>query len=407
MKTRNLTDTAMRPKMTALLLSASFAWLPLVAFAESAEPFVQQEATTASVTVAYVMRADMIGQVSVSGTLVPREEILVYPQVSGSTIDNLMVDVGDVVAAGDVLATLNASTLIAQVAQSQAEFARAEAAVSQASSQISSAEATATQAQAALERAEALRRNGAGTQATLDQAIAAQQTAMSGVASAQDGLLVAQAQRQQAQASLDISTLNLDRATLRAPAAGIISARNGQVGAIAASGGEPIFRLIRDGVIEVEAEVIETALGDIAVGDVAHLNIASIGETTGIVRRISPTVDPRNRLGTIRVEMDGVEGLRSGLFASGQIITEERNSLAIPTTAVLTDADGTYVLAVVDNRLEKRSVAAGLIWNGQREIFDGLAQDDVVVARAGAFFGDGDEINPIFPGTITAEGATE
>ena len=404
MKTAFLQTTARRGGIAALLLAASLLALTGPGQAQPSPAAERPTEAIASVTVAYVTRADMVGQVSVSGTLVPREEILVYPQVNGSTLETLLVDIGDTVAAGDILATLDDSTLTAQLAQSQAEHARALASVSQARSQITSAEANATQAASTLQRVEALRENGTSTQAAVDQAVAAEQTARAGAAQAQDGLLVAQAQVQQAQAQLDIATLNLNRATLRAPADGLISARNGQVGAIATSGGEPIFRIIRDGLIEVEAEVIETALGDITLGDAAQLTIASIGDATGIVRRIAPTVDPRNRLGTIRIEMPGVTGLRSGLFASGRIVVEERNSLVVPPTAVLTDGQGTFVLAVIEGHLHRRAVQVGLIWEGQREVLSGLAEGDVVVARAGVFFGHGDTITPIFPAT---QGATE
>ncbi|MEM5467177.1 efflux RND transporter periplasmic adaptor subunit [Celeribacter marinus] len=392
------------PSLFLCLASASLSHVPIVAVAQSTQAVIEAAAPLASVTVATVKPADMVGQVAISGSLVPQEEILIYPQVIGSTIDTLSVDVGDTVVAGQVLASLNDRTLTAQLAQARAEFARAQATVSQANSQIVSAKAVETQAATNLERANALRRNGTGTQAALDQATATQSTAAAAVASAQDGFAVAQAQQQQAHASQQIAELNLDRATLRAPADGLISARNGQVGAIAASGGDPIFRMIRDGRVEVEAEVIETALGSIEVGDAATLTIAGNGTVAGVVRRISPTVDARTRLGTIRIEILGEGQLRTGVFASGAIITEERRALAVPTTAVLTDASGTYVFVVNDGVLEKRAVGAGLIWNGLREIASGLTEDDVIVARAGAFFTAGDTINPIFS---TVEGATQ
>ncbi len=403
-------SSAPRPKMSLLvpLLAACFACLtPLSALAESAAQVEAPKAAAASVTVAYVKQSRMVGQVAISGTLVAKEEILVFPQVSGSTIDTLQVDIAESVTTGQILATLNDRTLTAQLAQARAEFARAKASVNQARSQIASAKASQTQAKAVLERAAALRRNGAGTQASLDQAIANEQTAAAALASANDGLLVAEAQRQQAQASLDIASLNLERATLRAPADGLISARSGQVGAIATSSGEPIFRMIRGGKIEVEAEVIETALGTISVGDPASLRIAGNSNVTGTVRRISPTVDPRSRLGTIRIAIADNAKLRTGVFASGEITTVERSSLAVPTTAVLTERSGSFVLVVSGNRLEKRGVTVGLIWNGKREILGGLAADEVVVARAGAFFGDGDTIRPIFPDIKAGAGASE
>ena len=374
-----------------------FAALPLASLASEVTA-TSKEPTIASVTVATTSQTDLVGQVAVSGTLVPQEEILVYPQVNGSTIESLLVDIGDTVRAGETLATLNNSTLTAQLAQSEAELARASASISQARSQILSSQASATQAKTVLDRARTLRQNGSGTQAALDQAIAAEQTASAGVTSAKDGLLVAEAQLGQAQAQLDIAKLNLDRATLRAPAAGLISDRNGQIGAIASSGGEPIFRIIRDGALEVEAEVIETALGSISLGDTARLNIAGAGDALGKVRRISPTVDPRNRLGKIRISLSAVTGLRSGLFASGQVVVDEHSGLAVPTTAVLTDINGTYVLVVgKDALLEERRISTGLIWNGQREVTQGLSLNETVVARAGAFFAEGDKINPVFP----------
>jgi len=358
----------------------------------------QEQSTLPSVTVTEVVAAEMIDRVPVSGTLVPRDEVLVYPQVTGSTIDTLLVDVGDMVAAGDILARLNDQTLAAQAAQAVAEYARAKAAIGQAQSQITSAMATATRTTAALDRAQRLLSAGTTTQVSLDQALADSQLADAAVASSRDGLAVAQAQLQQVQAQLDIANLNLARATLHAPVSGLISARNGQIGAIAASGGEPIFRIITGGVIEVEAEVIETALGQITLGATAELSIAGLGTVRGTVRRLTPTVDPVTRLGKIRITTDTGDGLRAGVFVSGWIIVQQGISPAVPTTAVLTDAGGTHVLVVKDGVLEKRPVLAGLIWNDLREILEGAVVGETVVAKAGSFFGDGDRVNPIAAG---------
>lgn len=348
----------------------------------------------ATITVAEVSTREVVGRVPVSGTLLPRDEVLIYPQVSGFTIEALNVDIGARVARGDVLATLNNRNLTAQHVQAQAEYARVEAAISQSRSQISSAAAGAEQANSALNRTQALFKAGSATQSTLDQAIATARTSDAGLASAKDGLLVTEAQLQQAQAQLDIAALNLDHAKLRSPVDGLVSVRNGQIGAIASSSGDPIFRIITGGVLEIEAEVVENALGEISLDHTAKLSIASVGAATGTVRQISPTVDPLTRLGKIRIQTDA-KGLREGLFASGWIITATRNSPTVPAAAVLTDTQGTYVLVSNDGLLEKRSVTAGLIWDGAREILSGLAIGELVIAKAGAFFGDGDRINPV------------
>lgn len=394
-------------KSRLLLLLAGLAFAPFSAWADEASATQQPETLVPSVTVARVVQAEMIGRVPVSGTLVPRDEVLIYPQVNGSTIDSLSVDVGDKVRAGDMLATLDAKTLTAQLASAEAERSRSQASVDQMESQIISAVAVATRASAALNRAQRLKDAGSATQAFLDQAIADSQTADAAVASARDGLAVAEAQLQEAQAQLEIARLNVSRTTLLAPVDGLISARNGQVGAIAASGGEPIFRIIEDGIIEIEAEVIETALGQVTMGDLVELSIAGVGPMQGTVRRIAPTVDPVNRLGTIRVEPAEQTNLRSGIFASGWVITETHTASAVPTSAVLIDASGAFVLIVKDDILEKRSVTPGLIWNGMREILSGVTAGETVVAKAGSFFGDGDRITAIISDEAPQKAATK
>lgn len=379
----------MKLPLRILMIATALGWV--------ATSYAQEAVKPPSVTVTTVDMAEMIGQVPISGTVVAREEILIYPQVNGFVIDALHVDIGDLVEKGDILAELDKGTLLAELAQSRAELARATASVSQAESQIKSAQASLTQAQSVLDRAQSLRTSGTGTQANLDQAIAAQQTSVAGLASAIDGLAVAKAQRQQAKAQLDIAQLNLDHSTILAPADGLIAVRNGRLGAIAASGGDPIFRLIVDGSVEVEAEVVETAMSGLAQDNEVLLEVAGIGSMQGVVRLVSPIVDPLTRLGMVRISTPQDTALRSGLFASGWIVTERRQAMTVPATAVLTNASGPYVLRVVNNVVESRPVTVGLIWQDKREVIAGLEEGDTVVAKAAAFFADGDLITPVSP----------
>ncbi|MBQ0804979.1 efflux RND transporter periplasmic adaptor subunit [Sulfitobacter sp.] len=373
--------------------------------AVTAQTVLAQEADlkrVPSVTVATATVTEVVNRIPISGTLEPYREVLVYPQVTGYPIEELMVDIGAKVAKGDTLAQLNTDTLKAQLSQANAEFVRAQAGVRQAQSQITSTKASAAQARSVLERTQQLDRSGNVTQAALDQAVANSQTADAAAASAEDGLEVAKAQVLQAQAQLDIAQLNLDHATIKAPTAGIVSARNAQVGAIATSGADPLFRMIQDGVIEVKADVVETALAQIGIGDPAQVDIPGAGTVQGAVRLVAPTVDATNRLGDVRVSLEGSNALRTGIFAGGWIITDRHEGLTVPTTAILTDAKGDYLLEVQDNTLIRRAITAGLIWNDVREVISGLDDGAVVVARASAFFSDGDKVNPI-PQKVVSE----
>lgn len=139
--------------------------------------------------------------------------------------------------------------------------------------------------------------------------------------------------------------------------------------------------------------MIETALGLVSEGDPARMAVAGVGDVDGSVRRVSPTVNAANRLGTIRIAV-AAEGLRPGLFASGWITVTEREAPTVPTAAVLTDIKGDHVLRLDRDVLRRMPVRAGLVWGGRREVLGGLAAGDVADARAGAFSADGDRIEP-------------
>ena len=377
----------MMQAFTKPVLFLALVFMPLAAAA--------QDERRPTVTVAEAVMSEVVEQVAVSGTLVAREEVLVNTQVNGYVIETINVDVGDAVEAGDVLAKLNDETLQAQFAQAEAEVNRADAAIRQAQSQIDSAEAAYKQANASLERNQRLNASGNLSQASLDQSIAAAAEASAAQASAWDGLTVASAQRQLAASQRSQAVLNLTRAEIKAAAAGVISARNAQIGAIASSGGEPMFRIIRDGEIEVEAEVIETALGTLSVNDQANFSVAGLGRIDGTVRLIPRTVDPVIRIGLVRVALADNPGLRIGLFASGWITSDRHEGLTVPTSAVLSNRDGSFVQVVTDGVVQRREVTAGLIWKDRREIMSGLEPGETVIARAGAFFRDGDHVTAI------------
>lgn len=394
-----------------LAVVAPFVLAPLMlvpagpARAADPEPAAAVAAIVPTVTVTRATVSPVQQRVPVSGTLVARAEVQVYPQVSGYEINELLVEVGDRVTAGQPLARLSDTTLRAQLAQAEAELARASAAIAQAESQIASADAAAAQAQSALDRTQRLNRSGNTTQAVLDEAIAANASATAAAASARGGLEVAQAGLAQAEAARGIAQLNLDRATITSPADGIITERNATRGALSGGSAEPMFRLIADGEVEMQGEILETALGGLEVGDPALLTVAGVGEVRGQVRLIPASVDPVTRLGIVRVALDPDDRLRPGLFSTGWIVLDERDAVTVPSTAVLTDGDGERVQVVRDGRVEARPVRAGVLWDGRREIVEGLDEGEPVLLRAGAFFRDGDPVNAVAEGPAPSDAA--
>ncbi|WP_295048348.1 efflux RND transporter periplasmic adaptor subunit [uncultured Paracoccus sp.] len=351
-------------------------------------------------TVAAAAMAEVQARVPVSGSIVARQLVQVFPQVSGYEITEILAEAGDSVTQGQVLARLSAETLSAQLEQAEAEFLRAEAGVGQAQSGIDSAAALLTQTQTVLQRLQRLRQAGTASQSVLDDAVAAEANARAQAASAADGLAVARAALAQAQASRRIARLNLEHAQITAPVAGVVVTRTAELGALAWGGADPLFTLLADGAVELSAEVIETALPQLAAGDPAEVTVAGVGAVAGRVRLVPASVDPATRLGIMRVALDAASGIRTGQFASGWIVTDLRQALTVPAGAVLADADGERVQVVAGGIVETRPVRAGLLWDGRREIVDGLQPGEQVIMRAGAFFRSGDQVRP-----VAAEGA--
>ena len=397
---------AFRP-LAAALAGLFFLTAPMVQAAD--DPAAEDRAAVAaipSVTVASAAMAEVQAHVPMTGTLVARQQVQVYPQVAGFEITELLVEAGDAVAEGQVLARLSDATLKAQLAQAEAEWQRATAGVRQAQSQITSAEAARTQAVTALDRAQRLKSTGNASQATVDQAVAAEAGAQAQAASAADGLAVAEAARAQADASRSIAALNVARTEIKAPVGGIVVTRNAQLGAIAAAGGEPLFVIVAGGEIELEAEVVETALQSLRPDLPAEIRVAGLGTVQGRVRLVPASVDPVTRLGVVRVALEDDDRLRTGLFASGFIVTERREAITVPASAVLTDAGGERVQVVRDGQVETRQVRAGLLWQQMREITEGIEVGEQVIARSGGFFRDGDRVNAVTPAATAPDAAT-
>jgi HlyD family secretion protein len=362
-----------------------------------------QASAGAAVTVARVHQETFVETVMVTGTLVPRDEILVSPEIEGLRVLELKVDEGDSVKQGQVLATLVPTTLQAQVAQSDASLARADAAIARAQSAISEFEAKVKEADAALERARPLTKSGYLSESTFDTREAMAKTMGAQLVAARDGLKVAQAEKQQVVAQRKELDWRLGNTDVKSPSDGVVSRRTARVGGLAMAMGEPMFRIIARGEVELDAEVPEEPLAKVRIGQKADIEVAGVGPVPGSVRIVSPEVDKATRLGRVRIFLGADPRIRIGAFGRGDIKTAQGKGLAVPMSAVLYDEKGASVQIVRDGKVVTSSVKTGLIAGGKVEIREGVALDDLVVARAGTFLRDGDAVRPIDPNATLSE----
>ncbi len=331
-----------------------------------------------------------------SGLIAAVEEVQVAPLIEGQPLESLRVDVGDMVTEGQVLAVLSRTTLELQKSEAEASLAAARATIAQAEAQLVEAQSAAAEADRVAERTAKLRESGTVPQATLDTVSANQTAAHARVTVARQGLESARAQLALTEARLKNVELMLSRTEVKAPVAGKVIARNARIGAIATAAGQPMFVIARDAALELRADVAEADLMRLAPGQKARLRaIGMTGTLEGTVRLVEPTIDPVTRLGRARIQVDQAGDLRSGMFVEAEILAAERETLAVPVTAIGSGPEGSSVMRVKDGVVERVPVTTGIRDGGMVEVIGSLAAGDQVVLKAGAFVRAGDRINPV------------
>jgi HlyD family secretion protein len=183
--------------------------------------------------------------------------------------------------------------------------------------------------------------------------------------------------------------------TIQAPVAGLILNSTATIGAFASPRGEALFSIIARGEFDLVGMVTTQDLPKLAVNQPARVKIVGAGEVDGKVRRVSATVDPNSQLGQVYVAVTTNRRLFVNSSGRAMIKTGQSCGVSVPLTAVLYGPAGTVVQVVRRDRIETKRVEVGLMSGGQVEIREGLAEGDIVVARAGSLLREGDPVRPV------------
>lgn len=328
-----------------------------------------------TVTVVAPVLQDLPRTINASGTISAWEEVPVGAETGGLTATSVLVDEGSYVRQGQPLVQMNDALLRAQVRQQQAA--------------VQTAEANAARDDAALARAQELKERGFLSQASLDTALANQRASQANVAAAR--------------AALAETQTRLSQATLRAPVSGLVISRSVTRGQIVAAGTE-LFRIVRDGRLELDARVPETELNLVRAGQSATISSDEVGQTTGRVRIVTPEVDPETRLGVARIALNGAGGFRPGMFARARIEAGSRPALTVPTAAVLYRENRAGVFVLGEGNQVRFQPVTVLSRTDQRSALEGLTAGARVVVEGAGFLADGDRVRVVAP-TAPAQAA--
>lgn len=314
---------------------------------------VSEEDQARAVRVIRVETRAVVGGLTASGDLLPREEAAVLPEVTGYRVSRVLADVGDYVRAGQVLVQLDPSLLEAQIAAQQAQAAQAE-----------------------------------------DQAKRVADLDGQGVLS-QEQIAQRRFQAQAARANLRNLQTQRRKLAVTAPVSGLILEKTVRPGDLSAGGATPWFRMARDGQVELSAELGEAELARVRVGQTATVTLPSGAVAQGRVRLISPQIDPQTKLGSVRILLPVRGDIRAGGFARAVFADAAGQALAVPETAIRYDADGASVMTVgAKNRVKRVAVQTGPRGGGYVQLVRGPPEGTLVVQNAAAFLLDNDRVKP-------------
>jgi HlyD family secretion protein len=327
-----------------------------------AAPAVVKAALT--VTAVQPSNGSLALKLAANGNVVAWQEASIGAETSGLRLTQVLVNVGDTVKKGQLLATFAGDAVQADVAQAKAA--------------LMEAQANAMDATANAERARTLQNTGALSTQQINQYLTAEKTAAARV--------------QAAQATLSAQGVRTQNTQVRAPDNGVISARGATVGAVV-GGGTELFRMIRGGRLEWRAEVTSNEIASIKPGAKAMVTAASGAQVEGTVRTVAPTIDAATRNALVYVDLPANAGVKAGMFAKGEFALGAANALTLPQQALVLRDGFTYAMRVeANNKVSQVKLETGRSVGDAVEIKQGAKPSDRFVASGASFLADGDTV---------------
>lgn len=354
--------------VVAILVVIGAAYYFMGGSAETAPAGADKDAQAQTVTVVAPGRDTVVRAINATGTLAARRDIPVGVVGEGGRVLNVYVDAGDWVRQGQVMVSVDRS-----VQTQQAAALEAQTGVARADLQL---------AQNELDRAMQLVERGFISKADVDRKTATRDAARArvNVANAQLGETRAR------NARLDV----------RAPVSGYVLERAVETGQTVSAGSGMLFRIAKDGELELQAQLSEDDLAQVSVGVPASVTpVGTERVFNGSIWQISPIINAQNRQGIARISLPFDKALRPGGFASVEIKAGAMTAPVLPESAVQTGREGSFVYIVgKDNKVKQRPVKVGSVTANGLIIQEGLDGTERVVLYAGGFLNPDETIKP-------------
>ncbi len=355
---------------TSLLLLASCG-------SEPARRAAQSQAAPVAVRVADVTTVDWHASYEATGTVRARTTATISSKVMGY-VQQVSAQVGDHVAAGQTLVTLDARDLEAALRQAEAGRASVESAIPELENAVASAKANLDLAQATFKRMEELTAKKSVSNQEFDEASARLKSAQANYDMTRSRRTQVNSKMAQAEQEVRTAAIMRDYAKLAAPFVGVVTARSVEPGNLAAPGA-PLLSIEQDGLYRLEASVDESKLPSVRVGQAVDAVIED-RRVSARVSEIVPSVDSASRTYTVKLDLPAMPHLRSGMFGRAFFPLGAQKVAVVPLTALVNNGQLEWVFVVEGGVAHTRMVTTGRRGGDIVEILSGLTVGEKVAA---------------------------
>lgn len=389
------------PGLFATLLALGY--LPRVARERALSGSLSKEKSSVpEVNVAVATQSPSSDDLVLPSNVTPITEAVINARAEGY-LKRRYVDFGDRAKAGQLLAEIDAPELDQQVQQARASVSQSEAALARARHALAQSSANEHLSQVTSDRWRTLAERGVVSKQEYDQKQAQFESDQAAVQSAQADVKAAEDNIRASQANLDRLVQLQEYEKVTAPFAGVITARNVDVGAlISANGSTPIFRIAQIGVLRVLVDVPEQSAPQIRIGEPAVLTLQEFGtrKFIGRVSRTTESLDPNTRTLTTEVQVQNPDlVLLPNMYALVRLVGARATpSILIPGDAIIARPEGTLVAKLKrDNHIQLQKVELGRDYGANTEIRSGLNAGDRVIVNPTDDVREGAEVRPASP----------
>jgi|HubBroStandDraft_6_1064221.scaffolds.fasta_scaffold44496_2 RND family efflux transporter MFP subunit len=358
-----------------------------------------QEQSLPRVEVIQVARSSSNSELTLPGNIQAVTEAPILARADGY-IKRRLVDIGDRVQAGQVLAEIEAPELDQQVRQAQANLQQTQAALTQALANRVQGKANADMARVTAERWGKLAGKGAVSHQENDQYQAQYQAQAANLDALEQAVAAARSNIQAADANLSRLNEIQNYRIVKAPFEGVVTLRNVDVGALVNAGSTLLYRIAQTRVLRTFINVPQTNADSVKIGQTAQLTVTNRPgrRFTGTVARTAEALDPNSRTMLVEVQVPNSDGaLLPGMYAEVNLSSPRSNPpLLLPSDSLIVRAEGTQVALVrPDHSVHFQNIQVGRDYGDRLEVLSGLQQGDSVIANPSDIVREGLQVDPV------------